>query len=292
MEAGAVSENKSAFKPNAGFADQASAGQDHLSSIRLSKIDAQLSLYEVLQIEEARQLDAVLASKGESQILLKLGSADNTMRFMRACLRGSYLFGREVVPNYLANVFKSLTQHAPAGDDAGPILRGLTEMCIGEISTNNIYGRAGESHAHFHDLYEAYKEAGGNVEEFKKFLDLADDRGTLAAIKESPGLWSEGAKKYAEKLLSVCADPLASSILMPCNEILSTVIYPVALTHMSNEARFAKFRQFLDVHVQLDGDNHGCVALEWLAHHIGGAKISAEDLAVATKKVLALYQNE
>lgn len=297
MEASAAAENQNQIQSNPCGAVQPSAEQEivrdeQLASAQLPKIETQLSLYEVLQVEEARKLDQVLASKKDSPIILGLEPADNTLRFMRACLRGSYLFGREVVPNYLANVFQSLSNHAPADDQTGRMLKGLTEMCIGELSTNNIYGRPGESHSHFHDLREAFTEAGGNVEEFQKFMDAAEAHGTLAAIKECSTLWSAGSQKYAEKLMACCRDPLASFILMPCNEILSTVIYPVAIEHMSEDARFDKFRRFLDVHVQLDGDNHGCVALEWLAHHVKKENVSQEAIVAATKKVMALYQGE
>jgi hypothetical protein len=295
MEVNAVQDGSNTVRPDAArleTAGEVHGSQDLLSTATINKVTSPLSLHDVLKTEEARQLDALLASKKDSAILLALEPADNTQRFMRACLRGSYLFGREVVPNYLANVFKSLTGQTPVSDEVGHVVRGLIGMCVGELATNNIFRRDGECHAHFHDLYEAYVEAGGSLEEVQRFISSANQLGTLAAIKDDSSLWSKGAKEYAEKLIAVCNDPLASFILMPCNEILSTVIYPVALTHMSAEPRFDKFRQFMSVHVQLDGDDHGAVALDWLAMYLRTSKASPEDISVATKKVMALYSNE
>lgn len=272
--------------------EQANVCSQDLAAHHLPKVASPLSLYDVLGIPEAKQLDEALASKGKSPVLLNLGLPENTERFMRASLRGSYLFGREVVPSYAAHVFASLRTQTPPGEEIGHVIRGITGMCIGELCTNNVYRRPGECHSHFHDMLEAYKEAGCNVDEFQTFLTAAAGRGTLSGIQENSELWSTGSKKYAEKLLAVCADPLASFILMPCNEILTTIIYPVAIAHMTNESRFDKFRHFLEVHVELDGDDHGCVALEWLALYKEKAKVSQEELATATKKVLALFQSE
>jgi hypothetical protein len=292
MEVNAVTDGNGAPDPNAGCVNQYTTEQAHLSSNQLPTAAAPLSLFQILQTDNAKHLDEILDAKNRSPVLHDLGSPENTLRFMRASLRSSYLFGREVVPSYLANVFNSLTNYAPASDTVGHMLRGLSEMCIGELCTNNIYERPRESHAHFHDLYEAYADAGGNIEEFQRFIDSAEYRSTLSAIRACSDLWSKGSMKYAERLLTVCHDPLASFILMPCNEIQSTVIYPVALAHISSEPQFAKFRRFMEVHIQLDGDSHGSVALDWLALHIEQAKVSRDDLDIATKKIIGVYQGD
>lgn len=248
------------------------------------------TLLRLLKSDEAKRLEAALASKGESPVLTGLGTPENTMRFMRACMRGSYLFGRHVVPTYVAHAFSTLTNYAPANDTIGQALRGLVDMCVGELSTNNIYNRRGECHAHFNDLREAYAEAGCDTEEFTAFMDKAEQYGTQVAIVKSPGLWSDKSSQFAFDLLECCADPLASFILMPCNEMLTTIIYPVAIKHLCAEARFAKFRRFLEVHIELDGNDHGIVALEWLDLYLKETKVPQALLSKTTAKVLALYE--
>lgn len=246
-----------------------------------------LSLANILRSDEGNRLEKALFSKAESPILQNLGQPDAALKYMRASLRGSYLFGRHVVPTYLSHAFATLVNHPPANDVVGSVLHKMMGMCAGELSTNNIFGREGECHSHFNDLFEAYAEAGGDTEEFIAFMALGD---TQSAIERSPGLWSKASAEFAAKLLACCNDPLASFIMMPCNEMLSTIINPVALSSLSKEPRFDKFRRFLEVHVQLDGDDHGYVALEWLALHLREAKVSSSQVAEAITKVLKLYE--
>lgn len=246
-----------------------------------------LSLAKILQSNEGDRLEKALFSKAKSPILQNLGQPDVALKYMRASLRGSYLFGRHVVPTYLSHAFATLVNYPPANDVLGCVLNKMVNMCTEELSTNNIFGRKGECHSHFNDLFEAYAEAGGDVEEFIAFVSLGD---TKHAIKRSPYLWSKASAEFAEKLLVCCDDPLASFIVLPCNEMLSTIINPVALSNLSKEPRFNKFRRFLEVHIQLDGDDHEYVALEWLAFHLKEAKVSQNQVVEATTKVLKLYE--
>lgn len=258
------------------------------------------SLASILQNDEGARLETALLSKADSPVLLQLESPENTLKFMRAYLRGSYLFGRYIVPMYLSHIFAFLTSYSPADDKVGIKLRNIMEMCMGELSTNNIYNIPGQSHAHFHDLYTAYAEAGGDVEEFDNFMTAAQ-RNIIAAIGFSldggptvgNSLWSKGAAEYAKQLLTVSRSSLASFILMPCNEMLTTVIYPVAVRHLCREPRFNKFRHFMEVHIYLDGDSeesHSSVALDWLELAIEKEGYSSAAIKDSTEAVLKLYE--
>jgi hypothetical protein len=252
---------------------------------------AQLTLSGVLQNEAAKRLEAVLSAKADSPVFKGLGKPENALRFMRASLRGSYLFGRFAVPSYAAAVFGALSAFPPADETLGSMLSGVSEMVRGELFTNNIFGRHGERHAHFHDLSEAYATAGGDVREFWSFSELDAAYGFPYALEHSP-LWSAGAARYARGLVNCCGDRLAVFIMMPANEALTPLIYPQALKYLCREERFAKFRRYLEAHVELDANDHGAVALEWLATFIARAKVPSSELRLATEKVLALFSNE
>lgn len=256
-----------------------------------------MKLYDVLKIDEAKKLDLALESKGLSPILYNLGDPEVALTFMKACLRGSYLFGRHVVPTYVSHAFTSLTRRSPVKDDVGKTLKKLVDMCVGELCTNNIYEREGECHSHFNDLYEAYAFAGGDLKEFDSFMGLAEDHryhrhaeGTLAAIHKSHAVWGTRSAQFATKLLDLCDDPFASFIIMPCNETLTTVIYPVAIKHLSREDRFSKFKKFLEVHIDLDGNDHGYIAIEWLESYLALTNPAKEIKVATTNKVLSLYE--
>jgi hypothetical protein len=243
-----------------------------------------------LPINEAKQLDAALYAKGQSKKLTLVSDPAQALKQMRASLRGSYLFGRHVVPKFASYVFEALARRCPVDDMTGVILRNIIDMCVGELATNNIFDKKGACHAHFYDCFEAYLAAGGDGKEVIDFMTLADEEGTAKAIGMSPGLWSVGSAAYARKLLDVLNDQLSTFIVMPCNEVVTTIVNPVTLQHLPREARFDKFRRFLEVHVQLDGDDHGRAALEWLALHVKTANVTTEEMVVATNRVLALYQ--
>lgn len=243
-------------------------------------------------LPDGERLQTALNSKADSPILKALDDPENAMRFMRACVRGSYLFGRHLVPSFASRVFAALPNQGPVNDSLGPILRKVADLCIGELATNNIFHRQ-ECHAHFHDLLDAYNTAGGDVKEFVEFIHDADKIGTTAAIAQHTGLWSKGATAFSKQLLFCCQNSLTTFIVMPCNEMLTTIIYPVAIDHLPKHPQFDKFRRFLEVHIQLDGDDHGYAALEWLAYYLRKYPAAYESpLQKSVKDALALYEKE
>ena len=250
-------------------------------------MNTKLTLPSVLKCPEANRLEMALVNKAGSPKLRALDTPENTLAFMKACLRGSYLFGRHLVPSYTSHAFAWLTGRHPTNNDVGRTLRRMFELCIGELCTNNIYNRPNECHAHFHDLQEACIDAGLEMDGFDYFFDMATGTGTMEAIERCPSVWSPGSARYAGQLLICCDDPLATFIVMVCNELLTTIIYPVALEHLCKEERFNKFRRFLEVHVQLDGDDHGYAALEWLELYLNKKHLPEQRIPSATSMVRA-----
>jgi hypothetical protein len=74
--------------------------------------------------------------------------------------------------------------------------------------------------------------------------------------------------------------------------MLTTIIYPVALKYLCTDAKFDKFRRFLEVHVQLDGDDHGYAALEWLELYLLKKHLPEQRVQSATSMVRALYERD
>ncbi len=225
--------------------------------------DKKKSLYDILQIPEASRLDAAIAAKGRSPVLDGLGDPERALRFVRAQLRGSYLFARFAVPSYASAVFSALTHFHPVDDALGPLVSSLVDVVRGELFNNNVFGRPGACHAHFHDMLEAYEAAGGDMAPVEDFLSMSEIHDFGYAIMRSE-LWSPGSRGYANELQACCRDPLALFILMPANELLAPAVYQRALASLSREPRFAKFRQFLERHVDLDGDDHGPTVMDLL----------------------------
>ena len=244
------------------------------------------SLFSILNVPEAETLQRAIAAKGASATLDGLRDPAKALRFIRSNLRGSYLFARFAVPAYAKAVFTLLPYLPPVDDRTGVILTRILDAVKGELLNNNIFGRDGECHSHYHDAREAYEAAGGDMEEVKGFERDAARMGFDRAMRASP-FWSAGARTYADALMRVCEDPLACFILMPANEELAPRVYSAALARLPAEGRFDKFRQFFSRHVELDEGDHGPAALEWLDLYVRVSGCSREQIRAATEKVLA-----
>jgi hypothetical protein len=244
------------------------------------------SLYGILGVPSALKLQEALVAKGASPTLDGLRDPAKALRFIRSNLRGSYLFARFAVPSYAAAAFSVLPEFSPVDDAMGRMLDRIVEAVKGELMNNNIYGREGERHSHYHDAREAYEAAGGDMAEVAAFERDAERLGFGRAAQSSP-FWSPASRKYAQALLRCCEDPVALFILMPANEELAPRVYAAALARLPGDGRFAKFRQFFSRHVELDEGDHGPAALDWLEMYVRRASCPSARLEAAARKVLA-----
>ncbi len=246
------------------------------------------TLAEILQIPEAETLQEAIARSAQSPSLDGLDDPERALRFMRTNLRGSYVFGRFVVPSYAAAIFATLTTLPPVKGHLGVSLSTIIDVVRGELVTNNIFERPGEYHAHFWDALEAYAFAGGDITEVASFISDESKFGFSKAIELS-SLWSAGSRRYVENVRRCCQDPLALFILMPANEDLAPRLYARVLATFSKEPQFAKFRRFLEKHVELDEGGHGPAALAWLDMYIKNAGREPAQIRAATNKVVAVF---
>jgi hypothetical protein len=250
--------------------------------------DAPLSLTSILRIPEAMELDEAIRMKAESGRLRTLGDPDVAMRYMRASVRGSYLFNRYVMPAFASHVFAALRQFPPVNDKLGALLSELMEMIRGELFTNNVFGHPGDCHAHFNDQFAAYEAAGGDIREFLDYFRLEEQGNPWSAAEMSP-LWGEASRQVALSLLNLCEEPLATFIVVVANEEASPGIFSAALAHLPTDDRFVMFRTFLAKHVEFDQGDHGPVALRWLEAYLTQTKPAIGEIAWATCRVRDLY---
>ncbi len=243
------------------------------------------NLAEILRVPQGKLLEDRILQKAASPSLDNLWDPDRALRLIRSNVRGSYLFGRFLVPSYTEHVFGSLWRFPPVDDSLGPLISSIVEVVRGELLNNNVYERPGECHSHYHDALEAYREAGGDMEEINNFLSLNEKVGIRMALQTSP-LWSPGSFSYAMHLIDCCRWQLQTFILMAVNEELAPRVYARILKSLSREPRFDKFRQFIERHVEFDSTGHGPVTLEWLDYFIKAANISDNQIEIASAAVL------
>ena len=253
-------------------------------------MDVEKRFVEVLGVPAAGRLIEVIKTRSTHPKLDALGDPERAMRFMQSNLCGSYVFARLVVPAYAGHVFASLSDWHPADNAVGLVLQEITEVVRGELFNNNIFGRAGECHSHFHDAYEAF-EAAADAEllaQWKLFADLAEDHALFSLISRS-GFWSQSARLFARNAITVSKNPLTVFILMTANEMLTPKLYARAAASLCRESRFDKFRQFLETHVDLDGDDHGPVTLDWLEMYLSRDREALKSVEWATECVVKIF---
>jgi hypothetical protein len=248
-----------------------------------------LTLTNVLGIPEAAELDAAILAKAASPRLRDLGDPEIAMRFMRASVRGSYLFNKYVIPAFATEVMRDFRRWAPLNDKLGTLFAGVLDMIRGEMCTNNIFERPGECHAHYYDQLEAYAAAGGDLLEIERYGNLEMNEGAVAAIEQSP-LWSGASRQQAMNIyLRSQDDHLCPYIMVAANEVASPLIFARALEYLPKEPRFEKFRTFLAKHVEFDAGDHGPIALQWLQAFLRYEGAPREMLAWSTGRVRDLY---
>lgn len=267
-------------------------GSTPVLAIYFREIKMKPTLTNVLGTEKAELLEKTLLGKADVLSKKDISSEEATLKYLRANLRSSYIFNRFVVPSYMSHVFSSLKDFPPLDDNVGYVVRQLLGMCKGELTNNNVYNRRGECHSHFRDLYEAYAEAGGDTKEFDAFEKLVEEFEIFQGMAYSEKLWSEKAKTNASVTLSRCTQPLECFVLMACNEILTTVIFPVVIEKMSKHSRFDKFRKFMEVHIDLDGDDHSCATLDWIAIYLENNKFTKREINNTVDRVLDVFVDD
>lgn len=187
-------------------------------------------------------LDSFLENEKPSPILEKIGEAKTALHLMRSGLWFSKMFNRYAVPAYGVHIFKTVSLFESVNDELGTLLAGVSGIIKGELFNNNIYGNPRECHSHYEDMLVAYLEAGGKLQD----QDLVRP-------------------EYETALETVLANPLATFIFIAANEKWTPPFFEAVSKNLCQEARFDKYRQFVNRHIELDRGEHSSTAMKWLS---------------------------
>lgn len=223
-------------------------------------------------VAEAAVLDRLVDENEQAPILFRMGDPEIALRVIRSSVRSSYLFNRYTMPSYASHLFGALSLLPPVDDELGPILAGVAGAIKGELFNNNVYGRPKECHSHYHDMLTSYEAAGGDP-----------------AVVATEG--GGGKKDYADHLLETLKNRLATFVLVPAIEKSTPKFFETVAANLSDDPRFAKYRQFVEKHIELDRTEHSCVTMDWLAYFVGKVPPPAYEVRVALRlatKAIAL----
>ncbi len=202
----------------------------------------------------------------------------------------TFVFGRFVLPSFIGHSFLSLRNLLPADDTIGKALRGVMSVGIGELATNNVFERAGETHSHYWDMREAYEQSIGRGNVLNLFESMASRNGVHSAAKHFPDYWSPNMRHYARLAERVTEKPLPTFILAAASEEVIRRGYEVILAHLPQTEQFGLFRLFLERHVELDSGDHGPATAEWFRTYVGYCPPSDAEIENAVDEVTELIE--
>jgi len=233
---------------------------------------------DILTTNNVLELDLLIENDQQAAILDRLSESEIVLKVMRSGLWASLLFNQHTIPSYAAYVFQTLTTLSPVDDELGPILAGVMGAIKGELYTNNIYGNAKECHSHYQDLVTAYLAAGGKVETVEE------------VVRRLQGISNDKRSEYGKRLIQLLKNPLATFILVPAIEKSTPRFFETVARNLSCEARFDKYRQFVEKHIELDRGEHSSVTMDWLAYILKKQPHSIGYLTLSISQVITVMQ--
>ena len=247
-----------------------------------------MKLAKILGTRNAQELERVIEEGWQTPVIKRLQEPEIALKVMSTGVRSSYLFVKHIIPLYAAHVFQTLSTLAPVDDKLGPILAGITGAVQGELYNNNIYGRPKECHSHYLDMVEAFEYAGGDVSSVCEF-----EKASNGITEEAQGrkIWTKEPTAYAHHdTIVLLKNPLSTFILVPAIEEMTPRLFESISRNLSPEARFDKYRQFLDRHVEIDRSEHSSVTTDWLEYFLSKKHSSEYEIDESVENVITTME--
>ena len=162
------------------------------------------------------------------------------------------------------------TVHVPWTPSKQPTLsRFINEIVHGEESDLN---EVGEPASHYEMYLDAMKEIGagtGNIESFVKMLELGSSvKDSLRDVELDKSL--EDFVNYTFSLIETKKPHIvAASFTFGRENVIPDMFFEIIEKSKLQGAEYTKLKYYLERHIELDGDEHGPISLEMVAHLCG-----------------------
>ena len=154
------------------------------------------------------------------------------------------------------------TPWVPAADPE--IARFINEIVHGEESDLN---EKGQPNSHFEMYLEAMNEIGGSTQSISRFIDLLKSGQSVSQALEQAGA-PKAAQDFVNYNFSLIdggqAHKIASAFTFGREDVIPDMFIAILERSATSEDSFAKFRYYLDRHIELDGDEHGPISLKMI----------------------------
>ena len=154
------------------------------------------------------------------------------------------------------------TPWVPAADPE--IARFINEIVHGEESDLN---EKGQPNSHFEMYLEAMNEIGSSTQSISRFIDLLKSGQSVSQALEQAGA-PKAAQDFVNYNFSLIdggqAHKIASAFTFGREDVIPDMFIAILERSATSEDSFAKFRYYLDRHIELDGDEHGPISLKMI----------------------------
>jgi hypothetical protein len=185
------------------------------------------------------------------------------------------------------------TPWVPAADPA--IARFINEIVHGEESDLN---EKGEPNSHFEMYLDAMREIGAPTASIEHFIATLR-KGTSVSEALQKAKAPHAAQDFVNYNFSLIeagkAHEIASAFTFGREDVIPDMFIAILDRSATSEDSFIKFRYYLDRHIELDGDEHGPIALKMIEKLCGSDPQrwkEAEAIAVTSlEKRIALWDS-
>ena len=174
------------------------------------------------------------------------------------------------------SLLKSLQQHLTTTSTPwtpplhSDLARFINEIVLDEESDIDVNGN---TKSHFEMYLDSMEQIGADTTQIKKFLSrINSGMDVLEALKETD--IDSGVKNFVANTFSVIDtnEPhlIASAFTFGREDIIPDMFIEILNTSDPTNNKYNKFRYYLQRHIELDGDEHGPLALRLISELCGG----------------------
>ena len=229
------------------------------------------------------EISALRKSLQKHELYSNLHSLDDVRVFME-----NHVFAVWDFMSLLKALQRDLTCiNVPWIPTKSPILsRFINEIVLGEESDLN---ELGEPKSHFQMYLEAMDQAGANTDEIKKFLGILQQTQNINKALENLNL-DKRVVEFVEYTFSVIqtqkAHLIASAFTFGREDIIPDMFIGILNEADEDNKLYSKIRYYLERHIEIDGGEHGPIAMLMMTELCGEDSVKWEEAAFVARTSL------
>ena len=165
------------------------------------------------------------------------------------------------------------------------IARFVNDIVLAEESDVN---ELGEAKSHFEMYYDAMNQVGASTDEMNKLLNLIQDGSVVEAIGQLDIHFNVAnfIRFTFEVIKTGKIHMIASAFTFGREDVIPDMFIEILKKSDTENKQFNKLKYYLDRHVELDGDEHGPLALELISELCGNDDKKWHEVLEVARKAL------